>query len=424
MARANTKTLLSLDRFAAVLNIMPIHFNQVFLRDLPAQQDGTTARTCDVPIFQFSWQQSGRIGREDIAGAIAAAESAIIAQLGFLPAVDWTEQVERRTIRPANPILYSLNDLDVRAMFKTVKADKGYLITGGQRASTLIAAATAITYSDLDGDGYSERAQISVATTVTDPEELAVFYPGHAGDPAWQIRPLSYVSIAGGVATIRFAREQAIVESAMLGYFPTGLSGTDNANFLTTVDVYRVYNDPSIQSRFIWDTVGGAFCSCDGLSSCEICGYVIQNGCLVVRDPRQGIVSPQPGKWNAATSEFTSDTFSEPREFDRVQLWYKSGWRNNNLLYPNIMMDPMFERAIAYYALTFLDRPMCNCQPLESSFERWRQDLAMAVSSPQGSTSFRTSRLLLDNPLGTTRGAVFAWDVVRNYMLGQSMGDI
>lgn len=424
MARAEVRTLLALDRFAAVLNIHPLHFNQVFLRDLPGMPDGTTARTCDVPIMQYSWQQASKIGREDIAEAIAAAESSIIGQLGFLPAVDWSVQEEQLSIRPANKVLFSLNDLDVRAMYKTVKADNGYIISGGQRASTLIDAGVTITYSDTDGDGYDNQAEITFATTVTDPEELHVYYPGHAGSPAWEIRPLQYVSIVAGVATIRFRREQAIAEAAMTTYFPTGLDGTDDANFLTEVDVYRVYNDPSVQSRFIWDSVGGVLCGCDGFASCEVCGYSIQDGCLVVRSPKQGIVSPQPGSWDAATGEFTTAEFSVPREPTRVQLWYRSGWRDKSLQYPNITMDPMFERAITYFAVSMLDRPMCNCQPLESSFQRWRQDLAYSSSSPQGSYTFRTGKLALENPFGTTRGAIFAWDVVSNYMLGQSMGEV
>lgn len=424
MARAAVKTLLPLDRFAAVLNIHPLHFNQVFLSGLPDQPDNTSARTCDVPIFQYSWQANGKIGRDDIAQAIAAAESMIIPRLGYLPVPDWTVQEEKRAVRPANPVLTSYNDLDPRGYYKTVQARYGQIISGGQQAKTLIDDGVAITYSDTDADGFDNRAEITFNTSVADPEEIAVYYPGHSGDDAWQIKPLSYISIVAGVATVRFNRQQAIVEAQMEGYFPTGINGTQDDQFLTTVDVYRKYNDPSVQSRFIWDVVGGNWCGqCDGLTPCEVCGYAIQNGCLVVRNPRLGIVSPQPGSWDADTGEFTAAQFSVWREADRVQLWYKSGWRDNSLPYPNITMDPVFERAIAYLAASLLDRPMCNCQPVEANIARWREDLALSTSSPQGSSSFRLSQGALDNPFGTTRGAIYAWEIVRERMLGQAASD-
>lgn len=421
MARANTKTLLSLDRFAAVLGIHPLHFNQVFLRDLPNQPDGTTARTCDVPIMQHSWQQASRIGREDIADAIARAEDLMIEKLGFRMMPDWCEQRHERRTRPSDPTLYG-GHYDLRGQFKTVQAGCGYVISGGRAAKTLIEAAVNITYSDQDGDGYQERAQIGFPTTVTDVEEIAVYYPGHAGDDAWQIRPLDYVSIdtVAGLCTVRFKREQAIFESAMETYFPTGLDGVDSALFLTDVDVYRLYNDPSLQSRAIWDSIGGS-CSCDGTSSCTICGYQTQDGCLVVRDPHLGVVSVQPGEWDAATGTFTASEFALGREPDRVTLWLRSGWRNLRLARPNVMMDPMFERAIAVYALTMLDRPLCNCQPLEATFQRWREDLSLSSSSPQGSSGWRQAPGALRNPFGTTRGAIYAWEIVSERMLGQQV---
>lgn len=424
MARANVKTLLSLDRFAAVLNLHPLHFNQIFLSGLPNQPDNTSARTCDVPILQYSWQANGRIGRDDIAQAIAAAESMIIPRLGFLPIPDWTVQEERRGVRPANPVLTSYNDLDPRGYYKTVQARYGQIITGGQKAKTLIDDAVAIAYSDTDADGFKDRAEISFSTTVTNQEEIAVYYPGHAGDDAWQIKPLQYVSIAAGTATVRFGRQQAIIEAQMEGFFPTGINGTDDAQFLTTVDVYRKYNDPSVQSRFIWDVVGGNWCGeCDGISPCVTCGYAVQDGCLVVRHPKLGIVSPQPGTWDATTSEFTATSLSVWREADRVQLWYRSGWRDMDLAWPNITMDPVFERAITYLAASLLDRPMCNCQPVEANIARWREDLSLATSSPQGSSSYRLSPGALNNPFGTTRGAVYAWEIVRERMLGQAAND-
>lgn len=408
-----TRTQLSLDRFAAVAGVSPLHFNQVFVRDL------MDAHTCDLPLMQFPWQTAGRTGRESLAEAIAAAEDMIISELGFLPVAGWTKSEEVPGARPANPGLFSGSNLDIRSFWNTVKANKGYIITGGQEAKTLIAAAQAIVYSDPDGDGYFELATITVATTVTDVEEIALYYPGHSGQEEWRIRPLRSVTIAAGTATITCKREQLVLENELFKLNPEGIDGLDNALFLTTIDVYRVYNDPSVQSQFIWDVVGGSVCNCSGEDSCPICGFSAQNGCMVARNPKLGIVSPQPGAWDAATSTFDANEFSVGRSPDRVRLWYRSGWRRMDNTWPLLQMDSLWERVITYLTLANIQRPFCSCEPLEANTLWWREDLAHNESTAGKTSSWQFSRGMLDNPFGTTRAAIYAWNQVQKHKLGQ-----
>lgn len=421
MATAKTRTLLPLDRFAAILNIHPLHFNQVYLSGLAAQIDDSSARTCDVPILQYSWATAGKLGREDIAIAIAEAEQMMIARLGFLPAPGWIVDEQRSLPRPRNPDFIAATDLDIRGYFKTVQASQGHLISGGKMAKTLIEADSVVTYTDTDSDGYFETATITFNTTVTDTNEIAVYYPGESGSEEWEIRPLASVSITGGVATVVFKREQCVIRALLESMFPRGVSGTDNPSFLVEVDVYRKYNDPSIQSEFIWDTIGGTRCDCDGSSSCATCGYGVQNGCMVIRNPRLGIVSPQPGTWDSATGEFLSAQYEQCRTPDRVNLNLYGGFRNLALARPNVTMDPRFERAITYLALTFLNRPLCACEPITQSIQRWRDDLSLSESVAGRASSFRLDAGMLRNPFGTTRGAIAAWETVVMNQLGQGV---
>ena len=64
MARAETLTKLPLDRWAQLMGINPMHFNGVFHPDSPPT-------VCQQPWLQHPWQAADRLGREDIANAIA-----------------------------------------------------------------------------------------------------------------------------------------------------------------------------------------------------------------------------------------------------------------------------------------------------------------------------------------------------------------
>lgn len=370
--------------------------------------------SCGMPINQFSWQEADRTGREEIADAIGLAEDRISAALGFKPIPDWEAAEDTQYPRPANPQLFNVSALDIRAYWQSIATRWGYVVSTGQEAKTLISANAAVAYTDADGDGYFELATISVATTVTDVQEIAAYYPGHNGEDAWEIRPIN-VSIAAGTATITCRKEQLVDEERFMGLIIRPTNGMNDVEFLASVAVYRHYNDPSIQAQFLWESVGGANCDC-GLSTCIICGLTSQNGCLVIRNQKLGRVAAQPSTWNATTSTFDSAYFTVcGRAPDRIKLWYRAGWKNDRLAQPYKQMDQMWERAITYYALALMHRPLCACQSVRAQMLHWADDLAQNKGTPGATTSFQIARKLLDNPLGTSRGAMYAWDLVRRY---------
>ena len=70
-------------------------------------------------------------------------------------------------------------------------------------------------------------------------------------------------------------------------------------------------------------------------------------------------------------------------------------------------MDPTLERAVAYFATALLDRALCTCENASKFSEHWREDLAMTNTA----RSFQNAPKVLENPFGTTRGAVYAWQI-------------
>lgn len=420
MARAETITKLPLDRWAQIIGIHPAHFNGVYFGDSPT--------VCQQPWMQQPWQAADRVGREEVALAIAQAEADIEAQLGYRLMPSWEVDEWRPTVRPWRPELANLSVTDIRGFGQIAFANWGYFVSGGVKASDLIEAEVAIVYTDEDNDDYDEIATVTVTVDEgQDPCEIHIYYPvSHTmvltgGDDRWEIRPIT-VSIVGTTATIRFHREQAVFPDLYSDYFPPdddshlrGVDGAIDGNFLTAVDVYRVYNDPQTQVTMMWEPLGSG-CSCNG-SGCERCAYATQTGCLMVRgDPRQSIVVYQPGEWDADTQQFTSLAYAVGRQPDIARLYYLAGWQSKGLSCPLAQMDPDWARAVAYYAASLLDRPICECNNIKSWVDYWQRDLAVAGVDE----SLRVPDSMLDNPFGTRRGAVFAWQRVKDKMIGKA----
>lgn len=401
MARASTKTLLTLDRFAQLIGMHPLHFNGVELNN-------AEARICGDAILQHNWQHADRVSREEIAQAISDAEQNMEEWLGYAPLPKW--YVDERNVE-------RVGGHDITGRGQAVQTEGGFLITGGIEAKVSLQLLAPIVYADVDSDGYAERATITVAglpSYVTNPEEIAIYYPGTLGIDEWEIRPI-ICAITGTTATITCSRHQLVAPEKLEQLIePRAVDGSTAGNFLTTVDVYRHYNDPQRQVQFLWE--GGCDCGCaDG------CSYATQWGCLLVRNNRLGLVSAHPSEWDASTSSFTTTEFSPCRYPDRSRLWYRAGFRNMSFIRPHHTMDTRFERAVAYYAIGLLGRPICGCSAIKEIANHWGHDMATSVSTRGATVSRNMSRRLLDNPFGTTRGAIYAWNVVRQAKLGESV---
>lgn len=111
------------------------------------------------------------------------------------------------------------------------------------------ARAEATVQADAEVNHATDPATVGpIATTATDPAEIKVFYPG----TEQEIEPAK-VSISGGAVTIWIPRVRMVASSA-LDNPATGLDYADLDNFLASVDVKRVYNDPTVGAQLVWRT--------------------------------------------------------------------------------------------------------------------------------------------------------------------------
>jgi hypothetical protein len=131
------------------------------------------------------------------------------------------------------------------------------VISLGQRATSLISAGVNVVYSDPNGVGVNDTATVTVNTTVANGEIKLYFRTADgaptAGDTRYEIEPLTITS-SGGVVTItghralfvkptQWAREYVANDPNFNS--PNVVDTSVVQNFVTAVDVYRVYTDTS-----------------------------------------------------------------------------------------------------------------------------------------------------------------------------------
>lgn len=396
MARSDVITWLPLDDFAKIIGLSPLSFNQLHSDTL--QQNNV----CGDLFYQSAWQHSDRVGRDDIAQAIQQAEQEISREVGFNLVPDWTTEERLPYPRPGNPDVYGIG-YNVRWQEKSVELRKGWIISGGVKAKSVIQAGAAVVRTDADVDNYAETCTVTVNTTVTDANEIRAYYPAKSGDDAWEIRPIT-VSISNGVATIRFKSWQIVAANQMDSLNAQPLDADSAASYETTVDIYRVYNDPSTQAQMMWENLPG-WPRCSS-SSCTACQFETQAACFHLRDPRMGFAVPAPASWDSSTQTFTQQYYSACREPDQVRFWYYSGYEDKTLTRSKVEMSPYWKYAVAYFAASKFERPVCGCSNVNQFIEKWRRDAAFSSAEEGG---FTVTAEIASNRLGTSAGALYAW---------------
>ncbi len=193
------------------------------------------------------------------------------------------------------------------------------IIQAGIQATSTIQAGAVVSYADAD-----ESVVGPIATTVTDTNEVKVFYPGSE-----RIITPKRMTISGGNLTIYIPRCR-LVDAELLdntGDPNVGLEKTTVSNFLTTVDVKRVYNDPSTHAYLVREH------SCNTLCSAEGCATATDAACIVIRDPLMGIIDIHPGSYSNGWSQVSTSYC-----YNHLRLNYQAGLRAINRTVENVVV--------------------------------------------------------------------------------------
>lgn len=413
--------LLSLESFRRILGYHPYHFWGLTNSLVPV----TSA--CNTIVRQHAWQDVDAAGREQVAEAIITAENRLVEALGYSVAPRYTEDTVPWA-KYHNRRLWRLNSVNANGQRLGVRLPEGHIQGIGTERRTLLTTA-AVTYSDADSDGLNDTFVVSVATAVTDPDEIAVYFAaadrldGAAVSEYWRISPVS-VTISGGTASIK-GRSWLLVKP--IKYEGVGTSGaldpSTAGNFVTTLEIHQrtTYTEgddvDTSQAVLLWETDPGSCELCTGVdytptdSSNDPAAVGKAIARAGVRNAVSGEVIPGMSVLNATTGIWTSVDWNCYREPDRVLVRYLAGYP----LDANGQMKSSFQVIVARLAAAELGRRICACGEANQELWHWQFDLARAggVNSEQ----YSISPADLDNPWGTRRGQVYAWKQVRNLRL-------
>lgn len=407
MARAKRYTLLSLDRYAQIMGIHPVHFSGGTQVDLP---DGRVLFPLDNAqnnIWpQYSWQDFDQTSREELAMHIANAEYEVAKYLGYFPAPTWVAG-ERHNLpehfRPSYagvPMAYN-----VAGNLNTLRADYGEVIAGGRRAVSLIQAGAAVVYSDIDNDTWKEIATVTVPVAGVPTTEVKCYFVNHNGDREYEVRAPKNKTYSGGNVIFTFNSWQ-MIQPELCEALPTNdfngkyIDMNDPLSLVSTVDVYREYNDTTqphavftaedpntgnsqTANGFIWPT-----------GSAPIVGY-------------------REGSYDATTGAWVPD-INVCRYADYMDLWYYCGMRDQTggiYTTPDDYMPDDIAVAIAYIATARLERVFYANNNATALASRLREDL----TAPPERQLFLNPADALTNPFGTRRGEFEAWRRIQRY---------
>lgn len=421
MAFAKAETLLSLDRFARILGINPVHFSGA-----SGSEVWPVKAYCGSIWPQYTWQVPDNIvSREEVAESIFDAEQDIKRILGYSPALTWEGPETINLISfwndRANYHTWQYTQNGTPRMHK-LRWGKVYSV-GQPTEITNYGNLVNLTFLDVDGDGYKEVARIPNpdATGKPDLREWRFFMPDVngtgqiIGDPVElrgaRIRKLS------GVYYIEFdswtlLRKQLLTIPPIVNGFQA-VPIEDQANYVSGIYVVQVASNnlPSVTVR--WENLG----TCQS-QTCPACTSTTKDGCLSIGDKHLGMVWPQLGTCtnNVWVPEETC-ACSNPVD---MTVWYRAGVVSSDYEAgdTNDPLDDYWAQTIAYLAAARLDKPVCGCTNVQSIISELQRDVTLPDSNGRiASLDFST----LSNPFGTRIGEIKAWRRTLHYANEQIM---
>lgn len=394
MSRASTPTLLSLDRWARLIGLNPVHFSGGIGSAIwPA------SGACEDIWPQYSWQTNHElVGREEVAMEISLAEQDV-----------------KNAMRQSVAATWETDESHTWGRGQSAQTEYGMVIAPGRRAVTLIDDNAAVVRTDPDGDGWSELATITVSTTVTDIREVKVYFAAHDGDPEWEIRPLRSVTISSGVATIKLDAWLLFDPDIWEAYPNTatpfdGIDITVGDNFVSAVDVYREYNDTTVAGATFY--AGGDGYSCCGGVGCDVCNGESYGGCFGILDNRRGFIQPFPATYSEASGwAYYYPAGCQPAR--RIGLSYYAGLQDKAYLARKSLdsLSHYMAETIMLLSVARLPAAICSCNNVRDRIKELQKDMSTMRDGGDGSP-FRARYQGMDifsNPFGLRVGEVKAW---------------
>jgi hypothetical protein len=411
-------SLFTLEEFRRAVGYHPFHFWGLGGLKAPVSS------SCNDTVAEYAWQHADYVGRREILNAIEISEDKLKNYLGYSIAPHYVEEVHEFP-HMTSPLFERYGYADSGGKWITVTAKEGKIFDGGVEKIDDIGE-TSVTYSDSDGDGLNDVFTATIATTVTDPDEIMASFTisdrpeGESlfGDKSWEIAPIS-VSIAAGIATIKGRIWQIVKPILYQGVSPDESIDAAGSVYVSNILVSHRYLYAGIttddaQALLIWET--RPYPSYVTLTptiqyAADPNAVAVELARVVVRNADAGILGVGLARYDTDSAQWVHDPFEVLRPPDRIVIRYKAGVKRVNGL-----VDPLYSPCVFRMAAAEMTRPICACELANKELYNWQFDLARS-SGAMDEAYGAISRDDLANPFGTRRGHISAWKTVKQMRL-------
>jgi hypothetical protein len=366
-------------------------------------------------------------GRADIRNALDVAENKLRVYLGYSVAPHF---ITEQTLMPKfhDWRLHRVGYQDAGGRWLDVQLREKKLITIGIETRTLIGSITTagfgLVYTDDDGDGLLDTFTATIATTVTDPTQLALYFAAaNRLDAApvserWRINPVS-INISGGIAVIKGRAWQLvrpILYEGVGSYYADpayALDPSDASIYVSSVEAYRYFCDPTgttvdtAQAKLIWETLPYPFWATTPTdNSRDPAALATAIARCTARDAESGVIGVGEAIYDATTGIWSSVNLTSSRPPDRIEVRYFAG---DALV--NNQINASWVTVVCRMAAAELGRRVSLCPERSKELAYWQIDRAYAGSATE--EKFQAASGDLDNPFGTRNGHIYAWHEIQ-----------
>ena len=424
-----TENQLSLELWRRIMGWNPWHFWGLADDNLVP-----VTSACNTVVREYAWQNNDSMGRAEIRRAIASAEARLREYLGFSTGRRFVEEIIPFP-RPKQYGQYGAH-IDGSGRWLSVTLPEGFVRNVGIQTHEIIDESLSVTYTDEDGDGLFETATLTVATTVTDANEIAVYFNSSDrlhGEPVsekYRISPCS-IKISGGTATIKINTWLLVKPIKYQGVSPAALSPLLPATsgvFATSLAVYRRYADTTgttnatVQALLEWETDAYPdwavrYAGSDGIfssNSRDPAAIAYGLARVGIRDKRRGIVSLGRADYNSTTGEWVARDWAFHKQPDRIVIRYEAGvpYEGAESSRLESRLQGRWDEIAARFGTAELGKRISSCDQANQEIYRWQFDMSRAAGA--NDEQYRISDRDLNNPFGSRQGQIYAWRNVVN----------
>lgn len=414
--------LLDLDTWRNEINFHPWHFfGWSNTEDVPV-----TSSTNDL-IMQYAWQDYDCLARDSVRRAIIDSETRLFEHLNYWAMPKYREAQVEFPQYPKRSLL-RIGYSDPSGRWIGIRLPESRIQALGIEAVQELALASTVTYSDEDGDGVYDRFTVTINSSSTRKQDVAIYFAeadrftGESPNEKWRIRPVR-VKVDTTADTTTITGPAWIMAKPILyeGVNVGSLNPADDSNYVSTVDVYRRYtytegrSVSTAQAVLIWENSPYPEWCNTTTDDPSALGYALARA--VIRDPINGIIGLSESVYDTTNGVWHAVSFDSPRPPDQVVVRYLAGYETD---YQGNMQARM-RYMVSRLAAAELQRRTASRSEAHRQLYYWQEDLARS----SGNDTFGyMSQQDLNNPFGTRRGQVAAWKEmkVNRHLRGFSAG--